>query len=101
MRRRSLWAALALSALVATGLSWMRGEANGWPALAQPVQQLLSQVLERPVQFTGARPLRVQFGGGLRLSASRLEVAAPLWSSAPPLVAWCTAGSDLLRLTSS
>lgn len=87
MRRRSLWAALALSALVATGLSWMRGEANGWPALAQPVQQLLSQVLERPVQFTGARPLRVQFGGGLRLSASRLEVAAPLWSSAPPLVA--------------
>jgi uncharacterized protein involved in outer membrane biogenesis len=87
LRRRGWLAALALTLLLAAGLSLMRGEAAGWPSLAQPVQRLLSQVLERPVQFSGAQPLRVQFWGGLRLSATRLVVDAPLWSSAPPMVA--------------
>lgn len=87
LRRRWGLGALTLTVLVAAGLGLARGEANGWPALAQPVQQLLSQVLARPVQFSGSEPLRVQFWGGLHLRAERLEVAAPLWSSAPPLVA--------------
>ncbi len=83
---------LALAAAVAVG------EWRGWPFLAGPLQRLLSDRLERRVQLSdnrdtagapaGARgdAFRVRFIGGLRLHTTRLEVAAPDWSSAPHLL---------------
>ena len=62
------------------------GEFAGWPFLAAPLQQWLSQLLDRRVQLSGGDDFRVRFIGGLRLHAAQLEIAAPAWSAAPHLL---------------
>ncbi len=81
-------------ALLAVIIAVAIGEALGWPFLAQPVQHLLSDKLNRQVSFgTGlthaenAQPsvkvFAIRFIGGLRLTASQFDIAAPEWSKNP------------------
>lgn len=80
----------AAYALLAVVTAVAVGEWLGWPFLKAPVERLLSERLERRVLLSGGAagesPFRVRFIGGLRLSATHLEVAAPTWSSAPHLL---------------
>ena len=70
------------------------GEALGWPFLAQPAQRILSDKLHRQVSFgtsvtppdnapTTTKAFSMRFIGGLRVTASRLDIAAPDWSKKP------------------
>jgi len=94
--RRQFAAVGVLLALVA-GVAL--GEWFGWPFLAEPLQRLLSDTLDRRVRFSAdadpnasdpnashANAFRVRFVGGLRLLTPQLEIAAPAWSSAPHLL---------------
>ena len=103
-RRRAVWrwAALALLLVTLTGLGL--GEWLGWPMLEAPLQQALSQRLQREISLgqpaAGAaalkkgvasgpaaeRPFSVRFLGGIRLFAPQLQIAAPAWASQPFLV---------------
>ena len=91
-RRRRLALAAALALALATGIA--AGEALGWPFLALPLQQAMSDALGRRVLISvdpgrdgsAQQPFRARFVGGLRLSAPGLEVGAPAWSSAPHLL---------------
>ncbi len=60
------------------------GEWWGWPFLAAPLQQTVSQALDRQVTLTA--PVQIRFIGGLRLSVAQLGIAAPAWSTAPHLL---------------
>lgn len=63
-------------------------EMAGWPFLATPVQNALSQALKRdvllsdPAQPDGTGP-RVRFFGSLRAEVPLLQIAAPSWSERP------------------
>jgi AsmA family protein len=79
----------ALITALAGGLA--AGEWMGWPFLARPVEQLLSDALQRRVSLSSGatgptvppRALQVRFLGGLRLKTSQLEIGSPAWSTAP------------------
>ena len=62
------------------------GEGFGWPFLAGPLQQLLSQQLDRRVQISPGSGFAVRLIGHPRLRAKQLDVAAPDWSAAPHLL---------------
>ncbi|BDT66607.1 hypothetical protein os1_07700 [Comamonadaceae bacterium OS-1] len=66
------------------------GEWLGWPFLAAPLQNFLSDKLDRKVRFadegTAATGFAVRFLGGIRLQAPVLEIAAPAWSTMPPML---------------
>ena len=105
-RARARWGALrtglaAALVLALAGLAW--GEWAGWPMLAAPLAQALSDRLSRPVSLSAwppsAAPPRaapgaaagptverfsLRFLGGLRLALPQLTVAAPPWAGAPP-----------------
>lgn len=91
--RRSRWSA-AGGLLLALAVGFAVGERLGWPFLAGPLERNASQLLQRTVSLsadtppggTAPTPLRVQFLGGLRLSAPQLWIAAPDWSAAPHLL---------------
>ncbi|WP_367849321.1 AsmA family protein [Rhodoferax sp. WC2427] len=63
------------------------GEWLGWPFLAAPLQNFLSDKLDRKVRFAdegaAATGFAVRFLGGIRLQAPLLQIAAPAWSTAP------------------
>ncbi|MEX8519956.1 MAG: AsmA family protein [Leptothrix sp. (in: b-proteobacteria)] len=86
-------AAAALGLALTTGaLVW--GESSGWPWLAAPLERTLSATLDRQVRLSAGagpgtaapHPFQVRFLGGLRVSASQLEIAAPPWSATPHLL---------------
>ena len=105
------WRALGLGAAVLVSVlgSFAFAEWRGWPWLAAPLEQSLSQRLGRPLRLhalpdfalplpasaTAATAASAAIGapteadfslrlwGGLRLRATRLELAAPAWSDAP------------------
>ena len=71
-------------------------EYAGWPFLAAPLERKLSSLLQRNVsvnhglidQNTGPKAVssntfEVRFLGGLRLKATKLNIAAPSWSKNP------------------
>ena len=100
------WGALrtglaAAGVLALAGLAW--GEWAGWPMLAAPLAQALSDRLGRPVSLSAWPPsaplpqpapgaaagpavdrFSLRFLGGLRLALPQLTVAAPPWAGAPP-----------------
>ena len=100
------WGALrtglaAAGMLALAGLAW--GEWAGWPMLAAPLAQALSDRLGRPVSLSAWPPsaplpqpapgaaagpavdrFSLRFLGGLRLALPQLTVAAPPWAGAPP-----------------
>ena len=63
------------------------GEWLGWPFLAGPLQNLLSDKLDRKVRFSGEGTPKtgfaVRFMGGVHLTAPLLNIAAPDWSNTP------------------
>ena len=96
-RRGLLLAGAVLAALLA---ALAIGESLGWPFLAVPLQQLLSEKLNRRVSFSTtaesgapneAQPFSIRFIGGLNMHAPRLDIAAPAWSVAPHMLS----GSDV------
>lgn len=84
-RRRRAWRVLLVTAL-ALLVTVAIGEFVGWPFLAGPLQQLLGQVLDRPVQISPGPGFAVRFVGHPRLRATQVTVAAPGWSDAPHLL---------------
>ena len=80
------WPAGLIAALVALVLVVGIGEAAGWPFLISPVQQWLARTLDRRVAFGDEagehRGVRVGLLGGVRITASRIEIGAPAWSQA-------------------
>jgi len=60
-------------------------EMAGWPFLANPVQRMLSDTLQREVQLNDAGPGRpsMRFFGSLRVSVPALQIGAPAWSKQP------------------
>lgn len=90
-------------ALIVGGVAvceWM-----GWPFLRRPLENWLSQKLDRMVSFDGSGETRwtLRFIGGLRLQTDTLTIAGPSWSSMGPMVVARDASlslrySDLLNL---
>ncbi len=81
--RLALVASLALLAVL-SGVAL--GEFFGWPFLAAPLQDLLTNRLGRRVQLAGGPTFSVRFVGRVRLQAAQVEIAAPDWSAAPHLL---------------
>ena len=79
------WQAAGAGALLAVLAGVALGEWVGWPFLAVPMQNFLSEKLDRRVRIA-ANDFSVRFVGGLRLHAPELEVGAPAWSQSPHLV---------------
>lgn len=92
VRRRAWIVASVILAGITGGIAW--GEWRGWPFLAMPLQNALTEALQRPVHIAaraapgtpGIQVFRVHFFGGLRLYAPRIEVAGPSWRATAPLV---------------
>lgn len=78
VRRRLWFVAGAVASLLVAGV--LVGEWLGWPFLAGPLQNRLSDTLGRQVQF-GTNNFKVRFIGGVRLELEQLEIAAPPWSA--------------------
>ena len=79
------WQALGAGALLVILAGIAMGETMGWPFLATPLQNFLSERLDRRVRIA-ANDFSVRFVGGLRLHAPELEVGAPTWSQSPHLL---------------
>nr|WP_315187480.1 AsmA family protein [uncultured Albidiferax sp.] len=66
------------------------GEWMGWPFLAVPLQNFLSNTLDRKLRFadegSAATGFTVRFMGGIRLQAPLLHIAAPAWSTTPHML---------------
>ncbi len=104
-RRRYPWlkGVAVVIALLVGGVAvceWM-----GWPFLRRPLENWLSQKLDRMVSFDGSGETRwtLRFIGGLRLQTDSLTIAGPSWSTMGPMVVARDASlslrySDLLDL---
>ena len=66
------------------------GEWRGWTFLAAPLQNFLSDTLDRKLRFadegSAATGFAVRFVGGIRLQAPLLHIAAPAWSTTPHML---------------
>ncbi|SEL06742.1 AsmA family protein [Roseateles sp. YR242] len=60
----------------------------GWPFLRRPLENLLSQKLERSVSFDGSGETRwtLRFIGGIRLRTDSLQISGPSWSTMGPML---------------
>lgn len=89
--RRARWPALLATV---TGLTLLLAVAAfefvGWPFLAEPVQQWLSNSLNRRVSFAvdgnTLASVRVRVLGRLRIEAPQADIAAPGWSRTPSML---------------
>jgi len=83
--RRWPWAlgGVLLAGAVAVGVcEWL-----GWPFLAQPAQQALAKLLQRPVSLGGGDArLRLHLLGHLRVETAFIEIGAPAWSQLGPML---------------
>ena len=85
------WPIIVTALVLAVMAGILVGEWFGWPFLAGPLQRLVSDMLNRRVQFHAevaassqpAKDFQVRFLGGVQLKAAEVEVAAPSWSAAP------------------
>ena len=78
--------AMGLGALALMVAALAACEVAGWPFLATPVQQALSKMLKRDVQFNEGQAsggATVRFLGGLKVRLPHLQIAAPAWSERP------------------
>lgn len=89
------WAMAVAAAIVLPAVMVAIGEWLAWPFLAGPLERALSSSLDRRVRLsapadpTSANPspaFGVRFLGGVHMQTSRLDIAAPAWSSAPHLL---------------
>ena len=77
---------IGLGGLVALVIAF---EIAGWPFLAKPVEQALSDTLKREVLLRAAEDststagATVRFFGGLKVKVPLLQIGAPVWSQRP------------------
>ncbi len=87
---RKPWRAWAAAGLLCVAGALAVGEWMGWPWLAVPLQNRLSDALDRKLRFAdGSRSgpgFTVRFIGGIRLQTPRLDIAAPAWSTSPHML---------------
>ncbi|QPF75393.1 AsmA family protein [Roseateles sp. DAIF2] len=90
MKPARLASVLLLGALL-LGAGFAYGEWRGWPWLARPLAQQLSErlgreVLLRPgsINAADAAALRIGLWGAVRLQAGLLQIAGPAWQPDPP-----------------
>jgi AsmA family protein len=86
-RRRALrWLLIGLGSFTALIIAC---EIAGWPFLAKPVEQALTDTLRREVLLreaedsTSTQGATVRFFGGLTVKVPLLQIAAPVWSQQP------------------
>lgn len=89
--RRDRWPAwLATVGSLTLALSVAAFEFVGWPFLAEPVQQWLTESLNRRVSFAvdgnTLASVRVRVLGRLRIEAPQADIAAPAWSRTPSML---------------
>ncbi|MET0334740.1 MAG: hypothetical protein ABW190_10755, partial [Rhizobacter sp.] len=82
-RGRKGWAvAAAVTGALVIGV--VACEVAGWPFLAKPVQNALSDMLERKVTLSNEESrATVRFFGGLKVKVPHLQIDAPDWSKRP------------------
>ncbi|MEP7301048.1 MAG: AsmA family protein [Caldimonas sp.] len=84
------WPAGLLTMLAALVAAVVVCEIIGWPFLVRPVEGWLARTLDRRVEFGEAAGkhdgVRVRLLGGVRITASRIEIGAPAWSTAPHML---------------
>jgi len=86
-RRRKRTALAAAAAALVLAVVVGACEWAGWPFLAQPAQRALADLLKRPVDFGGAAAqMRIHLLGHLRVDAPFIQIGAPEWSRAGPLL---------------
>ena len=94
---KNLLLLVSVSSLVILLIGIGVGEWLGWPFLAKPLEQVLTDKLERRVSFsanslsqvastTHDDAFSIRFLGGLSLKAPHLEIAAPAWSKKTHLI---------------
>ncbi|MGH8491638.1 MAG: hypothetical protein ACRERR_00805 [Moraxellaceae bacterium] len=79
-RQKGVLGIVAALALLLSGLAVC--EWAGWPFLRQPVENQLSQKLQRKVEL--GDEFRVHLLGRLRISTDRISIAAPSWQAHRP-----------------
>ena len=89
------WPTVVAGAVVLLAAIVAIGEWRAWPFLAGPLERTLSSSLNRRVRLsapadaasaTPAQTFGIRFLGGVHLQSSQLDIAAPVWSSAPHLL---------------
>lgn len=80
------WRWVIASALLTAAAAFAVAEAMGWPWLAGPLQQMLSEALARRVVLADGPGFQLRLIGGLRLHAAHIEIDAPDWSATPHLL---------------
>lgn len=93
---RKVWIYATSGIFLALILGFLIGEWLGWPFLAQPFANQLSEKIDREVNFSSAaspqlgksnsntsKPFQIRFLGGLHIEAKQVKIAAPSWSKAP------------------
>ena len=86
------WIAALVALIVLAGIAV--AEVCGWPFLAAPLEQVLSERFGSRVSFAAdpatdvsrEKSFQLRLVGGVRLAVDRIEVAAPEWSRAPQLL---------------
>lgn len=85
------WLIVVAASLLSIVAAIAVGEWLGWPFLADPMQRMLSEKLDRRVRFSvdtdppasQVTRFHIRFVGGVRLVVPAIEVAAPAWSKTP------------------
>lgn len=89
-RAGARWPAASLAAVIALLLALGVCEVLGWPFLVAPMQVWLAKTLDRRVELSdgsgGQGGVRVRLLGGIRISASQIEIGAPAWSKQPHML---------------
>ena len=80
------WRWVIAAALLTVAAAFAVAEAMGWPWLAGPLQQMLSETLARRVRVADGTGFQLRLIGGLRLRAAHIEIDAPDWSATPHLL---------------
>jgi hypothetical protein len=96
LHTRRIWPFAISGIFLILILCFSIGEWLGWPFLAEPLAQKLSEKIDREVSFSSvitpelanskvkaSTPFQIHFLGGLHIQATQVKIAAPAWSAAP------------------
>ncbi len=96
LHTRRIWPFAISGIFLILILCFSIGEWLGWPFLAEPLAQKLSEKIDREVSFSSvitpelanskvkaSTPFQIRFLGGLHIQATQVKIAAPAWSAAP------------------
>lgn len=88
--RSAAWRLIGVGALALFIAGLGICEAMGWPFLAAPMQRWIGNAIARPVAFSedpATQPkVEIHLLGGIEVTAARIMIDAPNWSSAPHML---------------